>query len=243
MKALVLDTSLQGLTVGLVRIVEKQTKILKSYGSSLPQEAAARLPEICSRLLHEEGLTLSDIEAFMVSRGPGSFTGIKIGLAFAQGLKQGMPKLRFYGVSAFAGLQRQLSHGFSLFLPATQTAGYFAFHTSEGVAFGIVDLTSETVLRSVDEAMIAYQVVSPDALGEVRLIAPWPKLTSWLDLHQVSHESFAPESMHDSVITGMVEDFIANSDKLSEGILEPIYLRKSAPEEKLEQSAKSLKQD
>ncbi len=243
MKTIVLDTSLQGVTVGLVEIVDRKAKILNFYGSPLPQEAAAKLPEICSNLLQAEGLSVKDLDAFLVSRGPGSFTGIKIGLAFALGWQQAKTKVKFYGVSSFAGLQSFLTQNESLFLPATQTAGYFARKTLHGIAFGTVDLSLARPLRLLKTDGSIDSELAANALGEVKFLAPWPKVSQWLETEGVPQSSFAPENIHQAVILGMVEDFIANSDKLSEGILEPVYLRKSAPEEKLENSAKSLKQD
>jgi tRNA threonylcarbamoyladenosine biosynthesis protein TsaB len=47
---------------------------------------AARLPEALIDWLAQHGLTLADVDRLAVVSGPGSFTGVRIGMACAQGL-------------------------------------------------------------------------------------------------------------------------------------------------------------
>ena len=49
------------------------------------QSHAERLLPALTGLLGERGLTLADVDAFAVATGPGSFTGLRIGIATAQG--------------------------------------------------------------------------------------------------------------------------------------------------------------
>ncbi len=46
----------------------------------------ARLAGLTQRLMADSGLTLEQIDRFAVITGPGSFTGIRVGVAFARGL-------------------------------------------------------------------------------------------------------------------------------------------------------------
>ena len=53
---------------------------------------AERLPEAVNRLVDDSGFRLTDLDAVAVSIGPGSFTGLRIGLGFAKGLALGLKK-------------------------------------------------------------------------------------------------------------------------------------------------------
>ncbi|MEL6414681.1 MAG: tRNA (adenosine(37)-N6)-threonylcarbamoyltransferase complex dimerization subunit type 1 TsaB [Pseudomonadota bacterium] len=46
----------------------------------------ARLPDLTKSLLKSAGCKMSDVSRFAVVTGPGSFTGIRVGVAFARGL-------------------------------------------------------------------------------------------------------------------------------------------------------------
>ena len=59
-------------------------RLLPQGGSGL--QSAILVPEL-QRLLADHGLTFQDITVLCTLTGPGSFTGIRIGLATAQGLK------------------------------------------------------------------------------------------------------------------------------------------------------------
>jgi len=52
------------------------------------QHSSGLLP-LAERLLQELGMNASDLELLVCSRGPGSFTGIRIGLATAMGISHG----------------------------------------------------------------------------------------------------------------------------------------------------------
>lgn len=53
---------------------------------ALPQNAAESLPRATRDLLAEMRLTVRDLDRVAVVSGPGSFTGLRAGLAFARGL-------------------------------------------------------------------------------------------------------------------------------------------------------------
>jgi tRNA threonylcarbamoyl adenosine modification protein YeaZ len=53
---------------------------------ALPQNAAESLPLAVAALLAERRLTVRDLDRVAVVSGPGSFTGLRAGLAFARGL-------------------------------------------------------------------------------------------------------------------------------------------------------------
>ena len=52
----------------------------------IPRQHAEKLPLFYNELVSQSKLKLSDIDAIAVSIGPGSFTGLRIGLSYAKGL-------------------------------------------------------------------------------------------------------------------------------------------------------------
>jgi tRNA threonylcarbamoyladenosine biosynthesis protein TsaB len=64
-----------------VRIIATAELAVRTYSARL-------IPEIAS-LLESKYATLLDVEAIVVVKGPGSFTGIRVGLSTAKGLAEG----------------------------------------------------------------------------------------------------------------------------------------------------------
>lgn len=60
---------------------------------------AENLLPVIDRLLKKEGLKIGDVDAFLISRGPGSFTGLRIGFATLKGFLAAQPK-PCYGASS-----------------------------------------------------------------------------------------------------------------------------------------------
>ncbi len=60
--------------------------IIGEARESMMRGQDARLPGLTHTLLSESRLAIADIDRFAVTTGPGSFTGIRVGVAFARGL-------------------------------------------------------------------------------------------------------------------------------------------------------------
>jgi len=75
-------------TVALGEAAPKGVKILATAELAVRTYSARLIPEIAA-LLQKQQVTLSDIEAIVVVNGPGSFTGIRVGLSTAKGLSEG----------------------------------------------------------------------------------------------------------------------------------------------------------
>ena len=94
-----LDTATRAGSAALMRGAEAVD--VQASDPARPQ--AARLPAELMALLDRHGLELPQIDIYAVATGPGSFTGLRIGIATMQGLAlaQGKPLI---GISAFDAL-------------------------------------------------------------------------------------------------------------------------------------------
>ena len=64
------------------------------------EKQSVALPTECEKFITESGAKWSDITAIGVITGPGSFTGIRLGIAYAKGVAMGL-NIPVVGISAF----------------------------------------------------------------------------------------------------------------------------------------------
>jgi tRNA threonylcarbamoyladenosine biosynthesis protein TsaB len=95
MLVLALDTTTRQGSVALAR----EGTILAVDAGDAALAHGARLPGDLARVLDIHGLRIADVDLFAVAAGPGSFTGLRIGIATMQGLALGNGK-PLAGVSA-----------------------------------------------------------------------------------------------------------------------------------------------
>lgn len=92
-RILALDTATEACSVALYNDGE-----LTSFFEVCPQKHTQRILPLIDRLLAESGITLNQLDALAFGKGPGSFTGVRIGIGIAQGLALGVG-LPLIGVS------------------------------------------------------------------------------------------------------------------------------------------------
>ncbi|QGX38450.1 tRNA (adenosine(37)-N6)-threonylcarbamoyltransferase complex dimerization subunit type 1 TsaB [Permianibacter aggregans] len=78
---LAFDTATEALSVAL-----KHNESITSHFELAPRLHAQKLLPTIERLLHEQGLQVSDVDAFVFGRGPGAFTGVRTAIGVVQGL-------------------------------------------------------------------------------------------------------------------------------------------------------------
>ena len=82
MRVLALDTTRRD---GSLALVEGNRVVAEHHGDP-SRSHAERLPGDILALLDVQGMTLADVDLFAVASGPGSFTGLRVGIATIQGL-------------------------------------------------------------------------------------------------------------------------------------------------------------
>jgi len=99
MLILSLDTTTRAGSCALLR----DDRVLREHTGDGSRDQAERLPGDLAALLEHEGIALDAIDALAVATGPGSFTGLRVGIATMQGLAMATGK-PLIGVSAFDSL-------------------------------------------------------------------------------------------------------------------------------------------
>lgn len=98
MKFLALDTSTEACSVAL----DLDGQIL-ALDEVCPQQHSKRILPMVQQLLTDADISLNQLDGIVFGRGPGSFTGVRIGVSVAQGLAFGAD-LPVFGVSTLAAM-------------------------------------------------------------------------------------------------------------------------------------------
>ncbi|WP_337840621.1 tRNA (adenosine(37)-N6)-threonylcarbamoyltransferase complex dimerization subunit type 1 TsaB [Rheinheimera sp.] len=98
MKLLALDTSTEACSVAL-----QLNDQLLTLDEVCPQQHSKRVLPMVQQLLSEAGISLQQLDGLVFGKGPGSFTGVRIGVGVAQGLAFGAD-LPVFGVSTLTAM-------------------------------------------------------------------------------------------------------------------------------------------
>lgn len=112
MRVLALDTST---FVGTVAVVQDGELRAEASASVRASHGETLLPQL-ARVLQQSGLSLDEIDLFAVGIGPGSFTGVRIGVATAKGLALAQQR-PLIGVTSLRSLARGMGCGAGLCAP------------------------------------------------------------------------------------------------------------------------------
>ncbi|MCT4566337.1 MAG: tRNA (adenosine(37)-N6)-threonylcarbamoyltransferase complex dimerization subunit type 1 TsaB [Maledivibacter sp.] len=232
MKILAIDTSSLVASVAVMN----EEKLFGEYTINSGLTHSQKLMPIIDQLLSSLELSMKDIELIAVSRGPGSFTGVRIGIATVKGLAHGW-NIPVVGVSSLEGLAYNIKYGNDLICPimdARRNQVYTGVY--KWVNYNLIDIVKEAPL-SIDELMDKlrereekviflgdglgrYKEDIITGLGEKALFAP-----SYVNMQKSSS------------IAQLAFDKINKGDLKPESHLSivPVYLRKSEAERQYEE--------
>lgn len=112
MKILSLDSATESASCA---ILEDEKLLCELTFNNKKQHSVILMPMI-DTLLKTMGLSVSDLDGFVVSKGPGSFTGLRIGTAVIKGLAQGANK-PFVSVSTLDSLAYNMAYTEGIICP------------------------------------------------------------------------------------------------------------------------------
>jgi regulator of sigma E protease len=135
---LTIDTAIQGAFVALHAMDHRGSQTLAYEHHEVVLGSSAALSRMVLDVMDRAGVAVADVSGLMIGSGPGSFTGIKVGLSFAYGMIRGLPSpLPATTWNALRGCAAMLSQSLggdelTLLLPATKTQGYGASVSADG---------------------------------------------------------------------------------------------------------------
>lgn len=180
MKILGIETSTM---LGGVAIADEKGLIAETR-LNVKSTHSERLMATIDEQLRQSELVLCDIDAFAVASGPGSFTGLRIGLSTAKGLcyATGKPLVMVPTLEAFARSFAFSRHPVCVMLDARRGEVYAAVFQWDGGFIKLLDEVSaapEDLFRNVDspvvlagEGAVVYRERLVAVLGERAIFAP-----------------------------------------------------------------------
>jgi tRNA threonylcarbamoyladenosine biosynthesis protein TsaB len=148
MLILALDTSTRSCSIA---VVENQSLIAEATVLR-KQTHSIHLMEMLDQVLQMGGIGLDSVEGFAVIRGPGSFTGLRIGISTVKGLAEATRK-PLVGVSSLRALACQAGHGKRLICPMIDARKGELYFTRYRYRKHAMERLSEIHVGPIEEAI------------------------------------------------------------------------------------------
>ena len=146
MRILAFETSAKAVSVALV----EDGRLLGEYMQNSGQTHSRTLMKMAEDLLCNCDLTVNDVDAAACAAGPGSFTGIRIGVAAAKGFAWGR-EIPCYGVSTLEAMAKNVAAADGVYcaaMDARRSQVYTAVFRMEN---GVFSRLTEDMAISIDE--------------------------------------------------------------------------------------------
>jgi tRNA threonylcarbamoyl adenosine modification protein YeaZ len=146
MRVLSIDTATEAASCAVI----EDNKLLGELTFNFEKQHSVILMPMIDNLLSSIRLDIDDIDGFVSSKGPGSFTGLRIGMSTIKGLSFGAQK-PFISVSTLDALAFNLAYSSGIICPildALRNNVYTALYTFEGEE---LKRTSDYMVISIDE--------------------------------------------------------------------------------------------
>jgi len=220
---LALDSSCLTLSLALVR---PSGEVVEHVLVPPPTRQSDALPGVIDELLKKNGVTLAELTGLVIGLGPGSFTGLRIGLSCLKGLSYAL-KVPLVGVSSLKALPFDGPDDTELFCASVVKKNELYVGRYRQVGGVVTSLEPETSLPI--DAFAKLLVAMPDA----RMVGPAvPDYRSALEAlgvpaAQILDAPFVPSAIGLARLATMPAAY----DEHATFTLEPHYIRGSGAEE------------
>jgi tRNA threonylcarbamoyladenosine biosynthesis protein TsaB len=221
LKLLTIDTSTSTCSVALTI----DQRLAGEYLLQLERTLTNRLLSCIDTLLSDAGLGTRDMDGFAVALGPGSFTGVRVGVATVKGLAlaAGKPVVGFSSLAMLAGNLPWSSCPVCPMFDARKNEVYAGIYrcsnTPQPLQADCV-LPPAEFLKSINgrtvfigEGAVRYRDIITTALGDNALFAPW----------HVNQPRASAGAL-------LAEELFSRGQTISLAELNPLYIRPSEAE-------------
>ncbi len=233
MVTLAFDTSTQILSL----VLAKDGEPLASFDINADYTHSQYLLPLIEKALEITRLKVSDVDLLAVIRGPGSFTGLRIGLAAAKALSVAgdVPIYTYTSLELLAANARHFEGTVLAMLPAQRGEVYAGlFCLKDGKSSLVDDLflaKPADFLPGLLERYPALRPLGPGYLAEKEVMDKFFR-----------EEMLLPAEFHRNNIVSLLPTIVADQEAGRSGIaaeeLMPLYMRKAAAEEKKAEAEK-----
>ena len=224
MKILAFESSAKAASTALL----SDGLLLAEYTQNSGQTHSRTLMQMAKDMLTSCDLTPQDIGAVAVAAGPGSFTGVRIGMACAKGFAWGL-QLPLYGVSTLEAMTRGAAYADGIYCACMDARKGQIYNA-------LFDWTAGTLLRRTEDRALAISELSQELQtisGPVYLIGDGAKLVFDTLKDENLPLQLLPEHLRQQRASGVAlaaMEKIAANETGDAAALTPNYLRQAQAE-------------
>ncbi|MDH5546013.1 MAG: tRNA (adenosine(37)-N6)-threonylcarbamoyltransferase complex dimerization subunit type 1 TsaB [Gammaproteobacteria bacterium] len=225
MKTLCIDTSSASCSVALA--IDKDVFALFD---DKPQAHSENVLSMCESVIAQAGISRTELDLLAVTRGPGSFTGVRIGVSVAQGIAYALdipvaPLSSLAVLAQHTWLMHQSENIFCLQDARMNEIYYGAYEIVNGIAQAVIE-----------EGIDAPADICPSENRDwVSVGTAWAEYTQELaKLHGKFSHIFTDVVVDARAMPALALDYHLKGHTVSATSLEPVYLRNKVAEKQHE---------
>jgi len=187
------------------------SSIAAQYSFSTARTHSQVILPLCKQMLADSGKTLDEIDSFAVSSGPGSYTGLRIGISAVKAMAFALNK-KCFGISTLESLAFN-TLGFNTFVCSIMKARTNLFYTAvfRSSHSSVTRISKDSILSDDDILALMSEfdndiIFTGDGAEEFRSLHPMPnffiapphlnhQLASGLCLACINHAPIAPDEL------------------------------------------------
>lgn len=229
MKFLALDTSTEACSVALA--LDGQILALDEV---CPQQHSKRILPMLQQLLSDAGVSLYQLDGIIFGRGPGSFTGVRIGVSVAQGLAFGAD-LPVFGVSTLAAMAQAAAEQQN----ATEVIAAIDARMAE-VYIAAYALDEAGLMQAITPEIAAKPAALPEVLTSLSFTSQVLGVGTGWQTYPQALQQLAPALIADSILYPSAQFMLPFASRawqqqlfVSAEQAEPVYVRDDVTWQKL----------